>query len=85
MVKKAEARRGFKQKKQVGPRREKIEATIAELEQIKPASSKTAEAIKLFKSWLADESGYDEKVWPRLKSALEKERRRVGARSLFGG
>jgi hypothetical protein len=64
-------------------RREKIAAVIAELDQIKAPSAKTAEAITLFKSWLTDESGYDEKVWPRLRKALEQERQRVGARSLF--
>jgi hypothetical protein len=64
-------------------RAQKIAAVIAELDQIKPASAKTAKAITLFKSWLADESGYDEKVWPRLKKALEQERDRVGARRLF--
>ena len=52
-------------------RREKIAAVIAELDRIKPPSAKAAKAIALFKSWLKDESGYDEKVWPRLKKALE--------------
>jgi hypothetical protein len=32
-----------------------------------------AEAIrKLLATWLADESGYDERVWPELKRALEE-------------
>jgi hypothetical protein len=64
-------------------RREKIRAVIAELNRIQPQSVKAAEAITLFKSWLTDESGYDEKVWPRLRKALEQERERVGARRLF--
>jgi hypothetical protein len=63
--------------------REKIAAVIAELDQIKPPSGKVAKAIALFKSWLTDESGYDEKVWPRLRKALEQERERAGARRLF--
>jgi hypothetical protein len=29
---------------------------------------------KLLDSWLADESGYDERVWPRLKKAIEENR-----------
>jgi hypothetical protein len=66
-------------------KREKIAAVIAELNQIKPPSPRAAEAISLFKSWLTDESGYDEKVWPRLKKALERERESVGARRLFDG
>jgi hypothetical protein len=64
-------------------RREKIAAAIVELNQIKAPSAKVAEAISLFKSWLTDESGYDERVWPRLRKALERERKRAGARRLF--
>lgn len=63
--------------------REKIAAAIAELDQLKPKSAKAAKAIALFKSWLEDESGYDEETWPKLKKALNKERDRVGARRLF--
>ncbi len=63
--------------------REKLAAVIAELDQIKPPSAKAAKAIALFKSWLKDESGYDEEVRPRLKRALELERARVGPRRLF--
>ena len=44
---------------------------------------KAAKAIALFKSWLEDESGYDEETWPKLKKALNQERDRVGARRLF--
>jgi hypothetical protein len=40
---------------------------------------------RLLKSWLADDSGYDEKTWPRLKKALDRERQRVRARELFDG
>jgi hypothetical protein len=63
--------------------RDKIAAAIAELDQLKPKSAKAAKAIALFKSWLADESGYDEETWPKLKKALNQERDRVGARRLF--
>jgi hypothetical protein len=49
---------------------EKIAATIVCLDNLRPKSAKAAKAISLFKSWLADESGFDEKVWPRLKKAL---------------
>jgi hypothetical protein len=62
---------------------EKIAATIAKLDQLKPRSDKAAEAIALFKSCLADESGYDEETWPKLKKALNRERDLVGARRLF--
>jgi len=30
--------------------------------------------MKLLDSWMADESGYDERVWPRLKKAIEENR-----------
>jgi hypothetical protein len=29
---------------------------------------------KLLDTWLADESGYDERVWPVLKKAIEQNR-----------
>jgi hypothetical protein len=63
--------------------RKVIAETIAELDLIKPRSVKAARAISLFKSWLADDSGYDEAVWPRLKKSLQQERASVGARRLF--
>jgi hypothetical protein len=62
---------------------EKIAAAIAALNDIRPPNPKAAKAIALFRSWLEDESGYDEKTWPRLKKALDQERTRVGARRLF--
>jgi hypothetical protein len=30
--------------------------------------------MRLLDSWLADESGYDERVWPRLKKSIEENR-----------
>lgn len=33
-----------------------------------------ARLIALIESWLADESGYDETVWPRLKARIEESR-----------
>lgn len=32
------------------------------------------EILRALGEWLADESGYDEKVWPKLKKALEESR-----------
>jgi Fic family protein len=29
---------------------------------------------RLLDTWLADESGYDERVWPQLKKAIEENR-----------
>ena len=39
-------------------------------------------ALGLLEEWLADDTGYDERVWPELKKALEEDRPR--ARRLFG-
>jgi hypothetical protein len=30
--------------------------------------------ISLIESWLADDSGYDEEVWPQLKAGIEESR-----------
>jgi hypothetical protein len=36
--------------------------------------TKARKLIKLLDSWLADESGHDERAWPRLKKAIEENR-----------
>ena len=36
--------------------------------------TKNNEAIKLLDTWLADESGYDERVWPIIKKMIEGNR-----------
>jgi hypothetical protein len=35
---------------------------------------KARKLTKLLDTWLADESGYDERVWPQLKKAIEENR-----------
>ena len=51
-----------------------IEPTQAiELGRMAQAAQNEA-AIRLLHQWLADESGYDERVWPRLKEAIEADR-----------
>jgi hypothetical protein len=37
----------------------------------------------LLDEWLADDSGYDEKTWPELKAALDRDR--LSARKFFDG
>jgi hypothetical protein len=66
-------------------RRQRIATTIAKLDQLSTVSPKTAQTIALLKEWLRDESGYDERTWPQLKTALGHERRRLAARRLFDG
>jgi len=41
------------------------------------------EAIRLLQEWMADESGYDEEVWPVVKKAIEENR--PSYRSRFSG
>lgn len=36
--------------------------------------ARTQKLFKLLNKWLADESGYDERVWPILKKAIEENR-----------
>ena len=37
-------------------------------------ATQNAAAIRLLHQWLEDESGYDERVWPQLKEAIEQDR-----------
>ena len=60
-----------------------IAATLDSIKQIDTKCPKATGVIELLKSWLEDDSGYDEKTWPKLKKALDEERTRVGARRLF--
>lgn len=48
-----------------------------------PLGGEDDPVIRLLNEWLADESGYDEAVWPELKEALNRERALAGARKLF--
>jgi hypothetical protein len=68
-----------------GERERAIKATLEDLDAIKPGTPRAASLVALLRSWLTDESGYDEQTWPKLKKALDKERDRVGARRLFDG
>jgi len=60
-----------------------IAATLAEIDQLKPKTKKAAKVLALLKTWLTDESGYDEQAWPKLKLAIESQHKRVGAWKLF--
>jgi hypothetical protein len=61
----------------------KVEATLAALDKLKPPHAKAESVIELLRSWLQDQSGYDEETWPKLKKALQQERRKRRARELF--
>jgi hypothetical protein len=51
--------------------------------QVNPVQQqKNESAIELLDEWLADESGYDERVWPTVKKLLEENR--LADRSRFG-
>jgi len=60
-----------------------ISATLDRINQIEPKTPKSARVIALLQGWLKDRSGYDEKTWPELKAALERERARRRAERLF--
>jgi hypothetical protein len=78
-----QARRGSTRARAAATREAEIAAGLQRLAGLKPKSARAASVIRLLSSWLADDSGYDEEIWPKLKKALEEERRRTGARSLF--
>ena len=60
-----------------------VTAALKDINRLTPGSAKAAQAIELLKSWLKDDSGYDEQTWPKLKKALDQQRTKVGARRLF--
>jgi hypothetical protein len=56
--------------------------TLEILKQLKADyPDRAARAIALLRTWMADESGYDEAAWPELKVALD--RNRTSERKLF--
>ena len=77
------SRTGGQRKRQEITEPDSVAQALASLDELKPGTRKAKHVIALFKSWLRDESGYDEEAWPELKQALNQQRRRVGARSLF--
>jgi hypothetical protein len=64
---------------------DQVAATIEAIDQLRPVSHKGAAVVSMLKRWLTDDSGYDEETWPQLKKALDRQRKRVGARRLFDG
>jgi hypothetical protein len=54
-----------------------IAATLESLDALKPETPKAAGVLALLRSWLSDESGYDERTWPKLSKALDEERDRI--------
>ena len=70
-------------KSQMKSRAQGIGDTLADLDRVEVTSPRLKPIIDVFRSWLTDESGYDEETWPKLKKALNRERERIGARRLF--
>ena len=62
---------------------QQIAQTLAAMDQLEAKSPPAAKVISLLRTWLGDDSGYDEEVWPALQKSLNRERARVGARRLF--
>jgi len=78
-----QARRGPARSRSTAKQLADLAARLERLDGLKPESAEAAGLIDLLRSWLADDSGYDEQTWPKLKKALDRERRRVGAPGLF--
>jgi hypothetical protein len=68
-----------------GPLQGSIAASLAALDQLEPESRQAKALVALIRTWLSDQSGYDETTWPELRKSLDSERRRRGARRLFNG
>jgi hypothetical protein len=45
------------------------------------ARERAERLIRLLDEWMADESGHDEEMWPKLKAVLEQDR--ISSRPLF--
>lgn len=83
IAKSAERRTSDAAGRRTKQRRKQLAATLAEIDQLNPPTPQAANAIAMLRSWLTDDSDYDDKAWPQLKRALNRERDRVGARRLF--
>lgn len=51
-----------------------VKPEAQEAQAIMAQRQKNQAAIRLLQEWLADESGYDEQNWPRIKQAIEENR-----------
>ncbi len=60
-----------------------VAVALTDIKQLTPDSAKASQVLALLKSWLKDDSGYDEKTWPKLKKGLDQQRVKAGARRLF--
>ncbi len=72
-------------RKSRGDKSSAIASTLNDPQEIKVETRKARRVVEMLESCLRDESGYDEKTWPKLKKSIERERKRVGARGLFKG
>jgi hypothetical protein len=79
----AKTRTGGSRSRAKADQRAAIEATLERLDLLEPATPQAVKLLALLRSWLSDESGYDEQTWPKLKKALDEERNRIEARRLF--
>lgn len=59
---------------QLPPTLQPAEAENAKSSDIAVQQEKNEAAIELLAEWLADESGYDEETWPKVKQAIEENR-----------
>ena len=64
-------------------RRTAARSTEAPIPAVAEQVQRNQAAIRLLTSWSADDSGYDEEVWPRLSRSIEANR--LSSRSRLGG
>jgi len=50
------------------------ESAKSKLDALTTQRAKNEAAIRLLEEWMADESGYDEETWPKVKKAVEENR-----------
>ena len=61
-------------------KRTSFRSTLSEGKGIRTAAAvehqptRNQQAIDLLSQWLADDSGYDERVWPEVKKSIEEHR-----------
>jgi hypothetical protein len=68
------------------PRPASTSVVTVEREQgAQPYASENDPVLRLLREWLADDSGYDEEVWPELDQALKRSRLHLGERARSGG
>jgi hypothetical protein len=68
-------------KKRTRSRTVVTQAAARTADAVKDRPTENQRAIDVLRQWLADDSGYDERVWPEVKKSIEEHR--LGRRKRF--